>query len=102
MYSGLLPIIFKLDGDILNVGGGRFSNLSLLEMTQVCQDMTGNKIEIQSVDQPRQGDVPIFMTDCDRLKQKTQWQPEIKPEQTFLDIYNWILTHEDSLKSIFA
>jgi CDP-paratose 2-epimerase len=91
-----------LDGEVLNVGGGRTSNFSLQEMTQVCQDITGNKIEIQSVDQARTGDVPIFITDCDRLKQKTQWQPEIKPEQTFLDIYNWIVTHEDSLKPIFS
>jgi CDP-paratose 2-epimerase len=91
-----------LDGEVLNVGGGRTSNFSLQEMTQVCQDITGNKIEIQSVDQARSGDVPIFITDCDRLKQKTQWQPEIKPEQTFLDIYNWIVTHEDSLKPIFS
>jgi CDP-paratose 2-epimerase len=91
-----------LDGEVLNVGGGRTSNFSLQEMTQVCQDVTGNKIEIQSVDQARAGDVPIFITDCDRLKQKTQWQPEIKPEQTFLDIYNWIITHEDSLKPIFS
>jgi CDP-paratose 2-epimerase len=91
-----------LDGEVLNVGGGRTSNFSLQEMTQVCQEITGNKIEIQSVDQARTGDVPIFITDCDRLKQKTQWQPEIKPEQTFLDIYNWIVTHEDSLKPIFS
>jgi CDP-paratose 2-epimerase len=91
-----------LDGEVLNVGGGRTSNFSLQEMTQVCQDITGNKIEIQSVDQARSGDVPLFITDCDRLKQKTQWQPEIKPEQTFLDIYNWIVTHEDSLKPIFS
>jgi CDP-paratose 2-epimerase len=91
-----------LDGEVLNVGGGRTSNCSLQEMTQICQKITGNKIEIQSVDQARSGDVPIFITDCDRLKQKTQWQPEIKPEQTFLDIYNWIITHEDSLKPIFS
>lgn len=91
-----------LDGDVLNVGGGRTSNFSLQEMTQICQEITGNKIEIQSVDQARSGDVPIFLTDCDRLKQKTQWQPEIKPEQTFRDIYDWIVTHEASLKSIFS
>ncbi|MEN9519814.1 MAG: hypothetical protein RLZZ381_2402 [Cyanobacteriota bacterium] len=91
-----------LDGDVLNVGGGRTSNFSLQEMTQICQEITGNKIEIQAVDQARSGDVPIFLTDCDRLKQKTQWQPEIKPEQTFLDIYDWIVTHEASLKPIFS
>ncbi|MEO1672591.1 MAG: NAD-dependent epimerase/dehydratase family protein [Cyanobacteria bacterium J06631_2] len=88
------------DGDVLNVGGGRDSNLSLQEMTQLCQEITGNKIEIQSVDTKRAGDIPLFITDCDRLKQKTHWQPQIDPAQTFEDIYRWIIQEEASLRSI--
>lgn len=91
-----------LDGDVLNVGGGRYSNLSLLEMTHLCQEITGNKIEIESVTTKRQGDIPIYITDCDRIFQKTQWQPEIKPEKTFADIYNWIVQYEDSLRPILS
>jgi CDP-paratose 2-epimerase len=90
------------DGDILNVGGGRFSNLSLLEMTHLCQEITGNTINIEPVTTERTGDIPIYITDCDRLTQKTQWQPEIKPAKTFEDIYNWIVAHEDSLRSILS
>ena len=88
------------DGDILNVGGGRFSNLSLRELTSLCQEITGNQIEIEPVTAERAGDVPIFITDCDRLQQKTQWQPAIKPEKTIEDIYRWLVNHEDSLRSI--
>lgn len=92
----------SLDGEVLNVGGGRSSNLSLQEMTQLCQDITGNKIEIRAVDQARAGDIPIFITDCDRLKQKTQWQPEITPEETLMDIYRWLINHEDKLRAILS
>lgn len=88
------------DGDVLNVGGGRYSNLSLKELTSVCQQVTGNKIEIEPVTTERAGDIPIFITDCDRLKQKTQWQPTIEPEKTIEDIYRWIVNYEDSLRSI--
>lgn len=91
-----------LDGDVLNVGGGRASNLSLLEMTHLCQEITGNTIDIEPVTIEREGDIPIYITDCDRLKQKTRWQPEIKPEKTFEDIYNWIVAHEDNLRSILS
>ena len=90
------------DGDVLNVGGGRFSNLSLLEMTHLCQEITGNTINIDPVTTERTGDIPIYITDCDRIYQKTQWQPKIKPEQTFADIYNWIVAHEDSLRPILS
>ena len=88
------------DGDVLNVGGGKYSNLSLKELTSVCQQVTGNKIEIEPVTTERAGDIPIFITDCDRLKQKTQWQPTIEPEKTIEDIYRWIVNYEDSLRSI--
>ncbi|MGD1921624.1 MAG: NAD-dependent epimerase/dehydratase family protein, partial [Pleurocapsa sp.] len=90
------------DGDVLNVGGGRFSNLSLLEMTNLCQKITGNTIEIEPVTDERTGDIPIYITDCDRIYLKTQWQPEIKPEKTFADIYNWIVDNEDSLRPILS
>lgn len=89
-----------LDGDVFNVGGGRYSNLSLLEMTQLCQEITGNKIEIVSVDTQRAGDIPLFISDCNRLKQKTQWSPKIEPAKTFEDIYRWIVQEEDSLRSV--
>ena len=46
--------------------------------------------------------VNTVVIECDRLKQKTQWQPEIKPEKTFEDIYNWIVAHEDSLRPILS
>lgn len=90
----------RCDGDVLNVGGGRFSNLSLQELTSLCQEITGNQIPIEPVKAERAGDVPIFITDCDRLKQKTQWQPTIEPEKTIEDIYRWLVEHEDSLRSI--
>ena len=90
------------DGDVLNVGGGRYSNLSLLEMTHLCQEITGNKIAIESVAAERTGDIPIYITNCDRIYRKTQWQPEIKPEKTFADIYQWIEQYEDSLRPILA
>ncbi len=91
-----------LDGDVLNVGGGRYSNLSLLEMTQLCQEITGNRIDIQAVDAKRAGDIPIFITDCDLLKQKTQWEPTIKPDKIFEDIYQWIVQHEANLRPILS
>lgn len=92
----------EVDGDVLNVGGGRYSNLSLLEMTHLCQEITGNTIAIEPVLTARTGDIPIYITDCDRLTQKTQWQPQIKPQKTFADIYHWIATNEASLRPILS
>src|SRR4029450_1350363 len=50
-----------------NVGGGRERSLSLLEATNLCRELTGNEVPIEAVDEPRVGDVPLFISDCRRL-----------------------------------
>lgn len=91
----------KLDGEIFNVGGGVSNSLSLLETTQLCQEITGKNIPITSVAKDRPGDVPVFITDSSNVIEKTGWQPEIDPRATLQDIYDWIRANELSLKSIF-
>lgn len=39
----------KFNGEIYNIGGGTKNSLSLREMTELCQKITGNKIQINSV-----------------------------------------------------
>ncbi len=91
-----------LDGEVLNVGGGKENSLSLLETTQLCQKIVGKSTPIQPVAEAREGDIPIFITDSTQIKQKTQWQPEINPEQTIQDIYDWIVENEKILQSVLS
>jgi CDP-paratose 2-epimerase len=91
-----------LDGEIFNVGGGLSGSLSLLETTQICQQLTGQTIPIQPVLAERQGDVPVFITDSSRVIAKTGWKPEISPTQTLEAIYQWIVEQESLLKPILA
>ncbi|MDJ0682201.1 MAG: hypothetical protein QNJ18_20360 [Xenococcaceae cyanobacterium MO_167.B52] len=71
----------ELDGDVLNVGGGADISLSLLEMTQICEQITGNSIKIQSITEERAGDIPIFITDSSRITAKTGWKPQINAQK---------------------
>jgi CDP-paratose 2-epimerase len=43
-------------GEIYNLGGGRFSNVSHLEAFRVAEEITGRKAATTYVDQPRIGD----------------------------------------------
>ena len=92
----------SLDGDVLNVGGGRENSLSLLETTKLCEMITGKSTVIKPVTTEREGDIPIFITDSTRIKQKTSWQPQITPEKTIEDIYNWIVTNQNILRSVLS
>jgi CDP-paratose 2-epimerase len=84
-------------GFVGNVGGGRDNSLSLLEATEICRELTGNEIPIERVPETRQGDVPIFLADCARLFELTDWRPSRDPRQTLADIQQWTAANESSL-----
>jgi CDP-paratose 2-epimerase len=84
-------------GFVGNVGGGREHSLSLLETTGICRELTGNDVPIERVPETRQGDVPIFIADCARLFDRTEWRPRLDPRQTLADIHRWAAANESSL-----
>jgi CDP-paratose 2-epimerase len=84
-------------GFVGNVGGGRKHSLSLLETTEICRELTGNEVPIDSVPETRPGDVPIFLADCARLFDRTAWRPSRNPRQTLADIHRWTVANESSL-----
>jgi CDP-paratose 2-epimerase len=92
----------ELDGDVLNVGGGKENSLSLLETTRICEQITGKSIEIKSIEEERPGDIPIFITDSCQIMQKTGWKPKVNPQQTLQDIFNWIKDNEIILQSVLS
>jgi CDP-paratose 2-epimerase len=92
----------SLNGETFNVGGGLENTLSLYETTQLCQEITGNQVEITPVSENRVGDVPIFITDSRRIINRIGWKPKRDARETLLDIYNWIRDHEMQVKDIFC
>ena len=85
------------DGRTFNVGGGREGSLSLLETTEICERLTGNRLEITSVPEDRAGDVPVFLSDCSALFQFTPWRPQHDPEKVMRDIHDWIAGHRGQI-----
>jgi len=78
------------DGRTVNVGGGREVSLSLRETTAICRELTGNEVPITPVRETRQGDVPIYLSDCTRLFGLDEWRPRRSAEQVLRDIHEWI------------
>lgn len=78
------------DGRTVNVGGGRGCSLSLLETTEICQRLTGNEVPIEPVAETRQGDVPIYLSDCRKIFGLDEWRPRRSAEQVLADIHEWI------------
>jgi CDP-paratose 2-epimerase len=87
----------KWDGQTVNAGGGRECSLSLLETTSICQELTGNEVAITPVAETRQGDVPIYLSDCSKLFALDEWRPRRGARQVLADIHAWIGSDEERI-----
>jgi CDP-paratose 2-epimerase len=82
-----------------NVGGGRGCSLSLLEATELCREITGNDVPIEGTREARPGDVPLYISDCARLFERTDWRPNRTPREILADIQAWIEDNEPALEA---
>jgi CDP-paratose 2-epimerase len=90
----------KINGRIYNVGGGRRISLSLLEATNLCRKITGNKINIGKELKNRPGDIAVYLADNRSVNKDLNWQPQKSVNIILKDIFNWIHDNEKSVKSL--
>jgi CDP-paratose 2-epimerase len=63
-------------GEVYNIGGGRFSNCSMLEAITICEELSGRRLEWHYVEEARSGDHIWWISDTARFqKHYPQWQP---------------------------
>ena len=63
-------------GEVYNIGGGRFSNCSMLEAITMCEELTGRRLESHYVEQARSGDHIWWISDTTRFREHYPgWQP---------------------------
>lgn len=91
-----------VNGKTFNIGGGTKSSTSLLELTQLCQEVTGNKVKCHSIKDTRKGDIPIYITDNTLIINSTNWAPKKEMRTIVSDIYLWIKQNEQLLKPILS
>lgn len=87
------------DGFLGNVGGGREISLSLAETTRICRELTGNEVPIEPVLSNRPGDVPLYISDCSALFERTGWRPRRSAEDVLADLHRWLIANEDAVAS---
>jgi len=92
----------EMTGKTFNVGGGTDKSISLLELTAICQEITGNKVDIQEVKENRKADVRIYISDNSAVAKATGWQPKKSIHDMVSDIYQWIKQNELILRPILS
>jgi len=86
----------------MNVGGGLDCSFSLLELTKLCEEVTGNKIIIHPVTENRTADVRIYVSDNSYLNKVNNgaWKPQKSMKDLVADTFDWMKANEQNLKNI--
>jgi CDP-paratose 2-epimerase len=86
-------------GATVNVGGGRDTSLSLVETTELCRALTGNEVAVEASGEQRPGDVRIYLSDCSRLFELTEWRPRRDARAILADTLAWIDENERDVRT---
>lgn len=97
-----LKDIEKYSGEVFNVGGGSEHSFSLLELTNYCERVSGNKISIKKIKEERPGDVRIYIGDNSRITKLSGWSPKTSTKTTLENIYKWIKENKQMLEPVLS
>jgi len=78
----------KSGGQVYNAGGGRFSNCSMMEAIELCEEITGKKMNYKYADNNRIGDHIWYISDLSKFKEHyPQWNHQYSLEVTLSQIF---------------
>lgn len=89
-------------GVLYAVGGGSARSVSLREMTGLCEERSGRKLELASDPATHPSDIPYHVSDIRRVEEQTGWTPRRSVEDTVEDIFCWLEAHRDLLEPILG
>lgn len=81
-------------GHIYNVGGGTENAISLLELMDEIETLTGERIQYTRSER-RPGDQQIYISDNSKLTRHTGWKPLSSVQQTLAAIYSFWQAHRE-------
>jgi CDP-paratose 2-epimerase len=79
----------KLQGSVLNMGGGPANQLSLLETLELLEAFHGRPLDYTFADW-RPGDQRVFLADIRRAHAVLGWKPRVSPEEGVRRLYSWV------------
>lgn len=97
-----LNAIEKLSGDTFNLGGGQSCSTSLLELTALCQKVSGKSVPIASDPNSASVDIPFYVSDTGKAERVFGWRPAKTAADIVGDIHSWLERDRALLQPIFG
>jgi len=89
--------IEKTRGKAYTIGGGPKFSLSIWELFEILEKLTGKKFNY-SFGSWRPGDQKVYISDVSRAKKDFGWSPKISPKEGVEKLYNWISQNKNLIK----
>lgn len=80
--------IDRAAGRVYNLGGGAANSLSLLELFEALERLTGNELRFTPLP-PRLGDQKVFVADVRRIRAELGWEPRVSREEGLARMVEW-------------
>jgi len=93
--------INRIHNKTFNIGGGIKNLISLKMLTNLCENITKNKIKFSSIKKTSLFDIPIFLTNNSKIKKYYKWKPKRNINLILKDIYDWTIRYEKIIKKVF-
>ncbi len=78
-------------GEVYNMGGGRFSNCSILEAIELSEEITGSRLDWHYAEANRKGDHQWWISDYSRFQRHyPNWSPTYDIPAVLEDIYQGV------------
>ena len=75
--------------EVYNIGGGRFSNCSMIEAIALCEEITGREMQWKYAEQNRTGDHIWWISDTSRFREHyPEWRQEYDVPAILREIYD--------------
>jgi CDP-paratose 2-epimerase len=88
-------------GEVYNMGGGRYANVSMMEAISLAEDITGNKLRWSLIDRNRIGDHIWYVSDLTRFEQHYPgWKITYDIRATMECIYRGLVERSVSLPPV--
>lgn len=88
-YKQAIKKIDSVSGQVFNMGGGVQNTLSLLELIDQLDDLSGRKVSYSFSDW-RPGDQPVYISDVRRACKNLAWAPRTTVRDGVAKLYNWV------------
>ena len=80
----------SIPGEVFNIGGGRESNVSVLEAINKCQSITKNKFNFKFVNTERSGDHKFWITNMKKFKTRyPKWKIKYRIDDILLQMLDY-------------